>query len=62
MSNNTKLFYTLRELAIICGISENTMRTYIKPLKEKIKKTGRYYSINQVKLIFEHLNIDWQPQ
>lgn len=49
---------TLRELATMYGVSVPTLKKWLKPHDEKIGvKVGWYYSVNQVKIIFESLGL-----
>ena len=50
--------YTTRELAEIYGICSRTMKRWIEPLKEEVgEKRGRYYTVNQVRIIFEEIGL-----
>lgn len=50
--------YSLTELANLYQVNFRTMRSWIKPFEHKLgKKIGRYYSVLQVKIIFEHLSV-----
>jgi hypothetical protein len=50
--------YSLKELSIIYECSPKTMRTWIKPLKEKLgSRNGHYYTPKQVRIIFERLGV-----
>ena len=52
--------YTQTELAIIYGVCRKTIKRWIEELKDETgPKKGRYYSIKQVKIIFENLNIPY---
>jgi hypothetical protein len=51
-------FYTKRELAIMYETSPKTFTRWIKPHAELIgDKNGRYYTITQVKTIFQVLGL-----
>lgn len=48
--------YSLSELARMYQISEKSFRTWIKPFTAEIgERHGRYYNVNQVKIILEKL-------
>lgn len=47
--------YKLAELSGIYGVSKPTLRKWIAELKELGKRIGHFYSIPQVKIIFENL-------
>ena len=50
--------YSLGELAKIYSVCDRTMKKWIKPFEQEIgKKNGRYYSISQVKIIFDKLGL-----
>ena len=50
--------YSVRDLAGIYGCCEKTMKKWIKPFLPEIgAKNGRYYSVAQVKIIFEKLDL-----
>ena len=50
--------YSKRELAEKYNISIRTFNTWLKPFEEKIgAKRGRYYTVNQVKLILESIGL-----
>jgi hypothetical protein len=49
---------TLKEIAIKYGVSDRTVRKWLLPFQDKIgKKVGWYYSVNQVKIIFQCLGL-----
>jgi len=49
---------TLKEIAIMYGVSDRTVRKWLKPHENKIgEKVGWYYSVNQVKIIFQCLGL-----
>ena len=53
--------YTLTDLSIIYGVCRKTIKGWIYEFKDEIgEKKGRYYSIKQVKTIFENLNIPYK--
>jgi transposase-like protein len=55
MSKNIKP-YSLAELARLYEVCVRTMRKWMQPFTEEIgKRRGRYYTISQVKTIFEKL-------
>lgn len=50
--------YTTKELAAIYDISDKTFYKWILPFKEEIGiKRGRFYNINQVRIIIDKLGI-----
>jgi response regulator of citrate/malate metabolism len=50
--------YTIAELADIYGVSKKTFRRWLDPFQEQIgKRNGFFYSIVQVKIIFDKLGI-----
>jgi len=50
--------YSLVELAKLYTICDRTMKKWIKPFEQEVgEKNGRYYSINQVKIIFDKLGL-----
>lgn len=61
--------YNVKELAVIYGVDRRTMTSWLKAHESAIgPKLGRYYSVLQVKIIFQRLGIpsqvqiiDWQP-
>lgn len=62
MSITTEQFeikaYSKKELAEKYQISVRTLNSWLKPFEEKIgAKRGRYYTVNQVKLILESLGL-----
>jgi hypothetical protein len=51
-------YYTLKELAKIYKVCPSTFKRMVMPYAEKIgKRKGRYYSIPQVRLIFQHVDL-----
>ncbi len=50
--------YSLTELAVLYGVSNRTIKNWIKPFQNLIgKKVGRYYTIPQVKIILFNLGL-----
>ena len=50
--------YSKRELSEKYNISIRTFNTWLKPFEEKVgTKRGRYYTVNQVKIILEALGL-----
>lgn len=50
--------YTVLELAKLYSVSDRTMKKWIKPFEEEVeKKIGYFYTIAQVKIIFEKLGM-----
>ncbi len=50
--------YSLKELAAIYEVTPHTMRAWLLPHKEAIgERVGRYYTISQVRIIFEKLGL-----
>ena len=48
--------YTVLDLAKMYEVSDKTMKKWIKPFESKVgEKNGYFYSIAQVKMIFEKL-------
>lgn len=49
--------YTLKELASLYGVGWRTLKRWLVPFREEIgEKNGRYFSIPQVKKIFEKID------
>jgi len=49
--------YTLIELARMYDVDRKTFRGWLKPFQKELgERRGRYYSIPQVKLIFQKLD------
>ena len=47
---------TTKELAAMYGISAKTFRTWLQPHQKSIgEKVGRYYSVLQIRIIFDKL-------
>lgn len=52
--------YMLKELAHLYGVSGRTVKNWIRPFKSEVGiKTGRYYSIRQVRTIFDNLGVPY---
>lgn len=50
--------YTLKELALIYDVSTKTMRRWMEPFEKELgPKRGRYYTIPQVKIVFDNLSL-----
>jgi transposase len=50
--------YSTKEIAMLYGICDKTLKKWLKPFEEGIgKKTGRYYTIAQVNIIFDKLGM-----
>lgn len=50
--------YSLVELSRLYTVCDRTMKKWIKPFQNEIgEKNGRYYSISQVKVIFDKLGL-----
>jgi len=50
--------YSLTELASIYGVDWRTFKKWLQPFEKEVgKKVGRYYTIPQVKIIFEKLSL-----
>lgn len=48
--------YTVKELSILYGIHKTTMLRWLEPFTEDIgRRVGRFYTIKQVKTIFDKL-------
>ncbi len=48
--------YTLKEMCVLYGVCRFTFRKWLKPFENQIgEKQGIYFSINQVKIIFDKL-------
>lgn len=49
--------YTMKELAQLYGVDPRTIKVWLAPFEEELgPKLGRYYTIPQVKKIFEKLD------
>lgn len=65
--NNKKVIaikpYNTKELAGIYGVDPSTFKRWLDKFKNELgEKTGRYFSIPQVKIIFLHLDLPSQIQ
>jgi transposase-like protein len=50
--------YSTKEIAMLYGVCDKTLKKWLKPFEEYIgKKTGRYYTIAQVNIIFDKLGM-----
>jgi hypothetical protein len=50
--------YSTKELASIYDVCDKTMKKWINPFVAEIgEKNGRYYSVAQVKIIFDKLGV-----
>ena len=50
--------YSTKELASIYDVCDKTMKKWIKPFISEVgEKNGRYYSVAQVKVIFDKLGV-----
>ena len=50
--------YSTKELARIYGVCDKTLLKWMKPFTESIgQKQGRYYTVAQVKIIFDKLGL-----
>ena len=50
--------YSLVDLAKLYTVCDRTMKKWIKPFEHEVgEKNGRYYSISQVKIIFDKLGL-----
>jgi hypothetical protein len=50
--------YSLVDLAKLYTVCDRTMKKWIKPFDHEVgEKNGRYYSISQVKIIFDKLGL-----
>lgn len=50
--------YSLTELARIYGVTNRTMKIWIKPFDAEVgEKIGRLYNAKQIKVIFEKLGL-----
>ena len=52
--------YSVTDLAKIYGVCNRTFKKWVNDIKEVGPKKGRYYSIPQVKIIFENMKIPTQ--
>ena len=50
--------YSVKELSVFYDVCHRTMKKWIAPFSKDIgEKVGRYYNVNQVKIIFEKLGL-----
>ena len=50
--------YSTKELALIYGVCDKTLKKWVKPFAADIgEKQGRYYTVAQVKTIFEKIGV-----
>ena len=50
--------YSIKDLSVIYGVCDRTFKKWIKPFNTAIgEKNGRYYSVAQVKVIFDKLGV-----
>lgn len=50
--------YSAKELAGIYGVCDKTLMKWMKPFAQNIgEKQGRYFTVAQVKIIFEKLGV-----
>ena len=50
--------YSYKELKFLYGVSYKTLKTWIQPFLTEIgEKRGRYFTIKQIKVIFEKLGM-----
>lgn len=55
--------YTITELARIYGVCPRTLKKWINEFKNELgKKVGRYYTIPQVIIILDNLNIPHEKE
>jgi transposase len=53
--------YSTKELSGIYGVSDKTLRKWMKPFTDEIgKKQGRYYTVLQVEIIFNKLGMPYK--
>lgn len=52
--------YSVTDLAKIYGVCNRTFKKWVNEIKEVGPKKGRYYSIPQVKIIFENMKVPTQ--
>ena len=49
---------SIKDLAAIYGVCDKTLKKWVSPFVEEVgAKNGRYYSVAQVKIIFEKLGV-----
>jgi uncharacterized protein YjcR len=50
--------YTVKQLAEFFGVSEKIFKGWIRDIKEQVGvKSGHYYNLRQVEVIFNHMGI-----
>ena len=50
--------YSVKEIATVFSVSDRTIKKWIEPFEPEIgRKQGRYYTVLQVKMIFEKLGV-----
>ncbi len=50
--------YSIKELSGIYGVCDKTFKKWLLPFTESVgKKQGRYYTVAQVKTIFDKLGV-----
>ena len=50
--------YSIKDLSVIYGVCDRTFKKWIKPFDAAIgEKNGRYFSVAQVKVIFDKLGV-----
>jgi hypothetical protein len=50
--------YSIKELSVFYDVCHRTMKKWIHPFRNEIgEKVGRYYSVNEVKIIFDKLGL-----
>lgn len=48
--------YTSKDLAMLYGVGKKTLSKWIEPFQEEVgQRHGRYYTIAQVKMIFDRI-------
>lgn len=62
IGNNKKVIaikpYNIKDLACLYGVDPSTFKRWLDRFKNELgEKTGRYFSIPQVKIIFRHLDL-----
>jgi hypothetical protein len=49
--------YSITELATLYGVSKKTFKKWLKPFENEIgERNGRYYTVRQVRVIFDRLD------
>ena len=52
--------YSIKELAVLYRVSRRTMYNWLIPLQDEIgKRIGIYYSVKQVRIIFNNLDVPY---